>query len=698
MIDSESIYLDTRLLVSPRYGEVLEALLGEQAAVVILPEPYHALVQATAGHDLEASHASAALAFMREHPDRFRMLEQAEPFCGDSLMSVCIQKSGYCKVAAISNDMQLCAGIRANCSSGAAAGNLRLYRFDAGKFVLLDEHLQSVRDKFVYEARSKQLIVDAAAFTEAGFAKRLKMLGIDQALLHSSLCCYLVQDTLDRLGRTPAAQEARELVEGKVLAMVPIPAKEQDFIKGLRFMRSGNYCVLTSGKSCTQYAVKDVQSEPSPFVLFGELQEDGEVARLSPEQASSACAAPPRQAAPAEKAAEKPAGAERPHQYLKPQVEWAVGERDMTSVFKMVDQGVNMCWPVVAAVRKKLWDYAEELLDYAIKNGAELYVDGYAGLVNLLTRTKDEETAQRICRLLEKVRKVTPDRLGLAPAVDKLVLLFNETGMGKLKDALHVILKNEGVAVGADEGSGAPSGAAAHVEKGAAGTRESFAKAALDLLSLKHSGKAEAAVSEEAALLQEARELLSTHPAVAKDKAWTAANRHYFPALEFLALQVRNAAAVCALGRAYQNGIRLNQNDVQDPKGEKWIPADLELGFRYLKESADAGYPNGCLQTALCYHHGKGVEKNKTIAEKYYKRAKECHSPGIADAAAKGLLELNMGGAAPEEMSVAELAERLGVMPYNVIAALLPMGIFATPSTIVTTQQALQLMPRLRGK
>lgn len=691
MIDANDIYLDTRLLVTPRLHELLEALEREvPAKMTILPEPYHMLVEVASANGEESPYAASALAYMADHPDRYQIQKQAEPFCGDSLLSVCMQKSGSGRVAVISNNMQLCVDIGGNCKAGTAAGNLMLYRFEEGTVVPLEERLQSVRDKFIYEARSKQVIVDSAAFTEAGFGRRIKLLGIGRALLRESLYCHAVQDTLDRLAQSPAAQEVQELLNDKILSPVSMAVPEQDFIKSLRFNRSGEYVVLTARAQCGRYAVDDVMTEPNPAVRFGELQENGEIAALSPEDGAS-----PAQSRSAKKSAEeRPSAGERPHQYLKPQMEWAVGAGNMEDVLRKVDMGANLCWPVVAAARKKLWFAADELVEYASKKAAELYVDGYAGLVNLLLRTAEEDVALKICTLLRKVRTVTPDNLGLAPSWDKLKLLFHETRMERLKDEVRAILSDEGIEV--EKPASAVPAAADAAKAPACGRDGSLGKAVLNLLTGKGLGKKDAGLTEEALLLQEAREQFEMNNLdVASEKAWTAANRQYFPALQFLACEIKNPAACCALGRAYQNGVRLNRNDVQDPNGEKQIPPNLELGFSYLKKSADAKYDNGRLQTAICYHHGKGVEKDLSKAESYYKEAAKCHLPGIAGAAAKGLVELYVGAVPTSGLTVEELAKRFGSSPFKLIAALLPMGIYANPATILAPQQALELIYKL---
>ena len=206
---------------------------------------------------------------------------------------------------------------------------------------------------------------------------------------------------------------------------------------------------------------------------------------------------------------------------------------------------------------------------------------------------------------------------------------------------------------------------------------------------------AEAAVAEEAGpeqLLAEARRILPMDRDKAMDYAWQAANRSYLPAMEFLATEMKHPAAQCALGRMYLSGARINERKELDPAGAELLPKDQTRGAALLKESADAGYPNGNLQMAVCYHHGKGVPQDAQMALHYYKRAQACHTKGIQTAAGKGIAELNQGdGANQSSMTVSELAARMGVRPFKLMAELLPMGVFANLSTILDKDQILAL-------
>ena len=51
------------------------------------------------------------------------------------------------------------------------------------------------------------------------------------------------------------------------------------------------------------------------------------------------------------------------------------------------------------------------------------------------------------------------------------------------------------------------------------------------------------------------------------------------------------------------------------------VQKDLAAAFRYMKSAADKGYTAAYIEVAKMYHGGRGVAKNRSTAEFWYKKA-----------------------------------------------------------------------------
>lgn len=683
--------------------ELLEAVATDvgSSCMTVLPKTYSELVRVAKGGGELAATAAGFLEYMSTHPNHFDVQFKAAPFAGDSILSVCMLKYSSGSIAVICNDMALCSDILQSCGSVSGTPP-EIFRVVNGVCVPLQRIIQSACDKLTYELRSRMALVDSSALLDGNIARTLHFFGLDAAMEREMLTIHLAEASFKKLAGSPVEREVQNLIDRHLVTLVPSPPDEDVFIRSLRFTSSGKCLVLTTGAACPRYSAAGMRTVPSTDVQFAELREDGTICPLSPEdsqdavQTTAVCPAP----------AVLQRSANLPHQYLKPQMEQLVSAGEQIGkVYELLGQGANLCWPLLAAVKRNMWTWVEDFIRHARSQSVKLYTDAFVNLVKFLWRETKEDRALRICTTLQEILPFIENNDTLSPSVDQLKLLVQETSMEKLRERLKEVLKLMGAEIpeeAAPEEAAAPQPPRKLHEvldllSGKPRSREApeqhpegAGKAIkLDMLSSKKPATQTAGPEQS---LAEARRLLPDDRAKAMDCAWQAANQSYLPAIEFLATEMKHPAAQCALGRMYLSGARLNERKELDPAGQQLLPKDQERGAALLKESADAGYPNGNLQVAMCYHHGRGVPQDAEKAMYYYRRARACHTKGIQSTAAKGVFELRLGdGANPAGMTLSELASRMGIRPCKLIAELLPMGVFAAPTTILDTSQIIAL-------
>jgi tetratricopeptide (TPR) repeat protein len=64
----------------------------------------------------------------------------------------------------------------------------------------------------------------------------------------------------------------------------------------------------------------------------------------------------------------------------------------------------------------------------------------------------------------------------------------------------------------------------------------------------------------------------------------------------------------------------LSAKELNEKGSQYYDQKEYEKAFEYFKKSADLGYPAAMHNLYICYINGQGVEKNKELAQQYFKQ------------------------------------------------------------------------------
>lgn len=657
-MNTDICYLDTHLLFEKGGVELLTALRAELAVpLTLLPEPWQQLTGiAKCRHEIAAA-AQEAIDHITAHPQDFIVQKEPDFFGADSLPAACLLLGRSKHIAVISNDMRLSLDIL-HCCAENGADKVQIYRVENGKLLALDAHLQSVQARFVQTALKRDIFWDSAAITRGHLAERMEALGIFTAMKRAQVHCCLTAATRTMLQDSAAAPLLERLQQEQLLQMTPTPdgVEEAVLFKGLRMSAKGSQLVYTTQENCEVYALKGLKTAVNSGVEFAVLQEDGRTVLLSPEAPEQTPAAPAKETA---------LPAERPHQYMKPQTESCVIQDDEAGLFRLLQQGSNPCWALIAAIRRNKWEMVHSLVKYVQESATHLHAEAFVTPVSFILKESTPKRRGLIARALEQVLPQVNIDETCAAAADKLHLLAEEQPAGELKQALEKLL-------------------------------QLLQSGHMDISTLPTPSAEEPPAEEEddtAKLLQQAKKALETDRESAAELAWKAANAGNILALRFLAEEIGHPAALCAWGRFLQTGGKHDRFGQQNDRGKQTIPADKEKAFRMLMSSAQSGYPNGCLQAAQCLHRGIGTEPDEQRAQMLYQMALRSKNSGILNAAYKGLIELFLKRPLDvQKFTVAHLADMLGVDYITLITRTMPNEGFTYPAQPVSPERVYELL------